>query len=92
MAISCIRMLHWQQPRKYGDPCRIRTCDRRLRRPVLYPAELRGREGDKALQRAASMPDTGAKYKRAQVTPAARARLPSQWVQGWLRLGLKLSE
>lgn len=24
-----------------GDPCRIRTCDLRLRRPVLYPAELR---------------------------------------------------
>src|SRR5690606_3930326 len=25
-----------------GDPCRTRTCDHRLRRPVLYPAELRG--------------------------------------------------
>ena len=24
-----------------GDPGRIRTCDLRLRRPVLYPAELR---------------------------------------------------
>jgi hypothetical protein len=26
-----------------GDPDRIRTCDHRLRRPVLYPAELRDR-------------------------------------------------
>ena len=24
-----------------GTPCRIRTCDPRLRRPMLYPAELR---------------------------------------------------
>jgi hypothetical protein len=22
-------------------PCRIRTCDRRIRSPMLYPAELR---------------------------------------------------
>lgn len=26
-----------------GTPCRIRTCDIRLRRPTLYPAELRAR-------------------------------------------------
>lgn len=26
---------------KHGDPDRIRTCDPRLRRPLLYPAELR---------------------------------------------------
>jgi hypothetical protein len=26
-----------------GDPGRIRTCDHKLRRLVLYPAELRGR-------------------------------------------------
>ncbi len=25
----------------YGDPGRVRTYDNRLRRPVLYPAELR---------------------------------------------------
>ena len=29
---------------KSGDPGRIRTCDHSLRRRVLYPAELRGRE------------------------------------------------
>lgn len=29
----------------YGDPGRTRTCDHRLRRPVLYPAELRDRAG-----------------------------------------------
>ena len=27
----------------FGAPGRIRTCDLRLRRPVLYPAELRAR-------------------------------------------------
>ena len=26
-----------------SEPCRIRTCDRLLRREVLYPAELRAR-------------------------------------------------
>ena len=26
-----------------GDPDRIRTCDRRFRKPLLYPAELRSR-------------------------------------------------
>ncbi len=26
---------------KSGTPCRTRTCDLRLRRPLLYPAELR---------------------------------------------------
>lgn len=25
-----------------GDPCRIRTCDLRIRNPLLYPTELRG--------------------------------------------------
>ena len=28
---------------KAGAPCRTRTCDPRLRRPMLYPAELRAR-------------------------------------------------
>ncbi len=26
----------------HGTPGRIRTCDRRFRKPLLYPAELRG--------------------------------------------------
>ena len=30
-------------PAELGAPGRIRTCDRRIRSPVLYPAELRGR-------------------------------------------------
>ena len=29
---------------KCGDPDRIRTCDRRIRNPMLYPAELRGHD------------------------------------------------
>ena len=29
--------------RKMARPARIRTCDPRLRRPMLYPAELRAR-------------------------------------------------
>ena len=29
---------------KDGDPDRIRTCDRRIRNPMLYPAELRGHD------------------------------------------------
>lgn len=28
------------RPRKHGAPHKIRTCDLRLRRPLLYPAEL----------------------------------------------------
>ena len=27
-----------------GTPCTIRTCDPRLRRPMLYPAELRAQK------------------------------------------------
>ena len=38
-----------------GDPGRIRTCDHKLRRLVLYPAELRGRRaGDAALSHPAA--------------------------------------
>src|SRR5690606_33310443 len=32
-----------KRPWKTGDPGRARTCDIRFRRPMLYPAELRGR-------------------------------------------------
>ncbi len=32
-------------PKKCGAPGRTRTCDPRLRRPVLYPTELRARVG-----------------------------------------------
>ena len=32
-----------EAPQTLGAPDRIRTCDRRIRRPLLYPAELRGR-------------------------------------------------
>ena len=37
-----------QKPKKQasdGDPGRIRTCDLRIRSPLLYPAELRGHYG-----------------------------------------------
>ena len=34
---------HGRQPPKSGAPGRIRTCDLKLRRLVLYPAELRAR-------------------------------------------------
>jgi hypothetical protein len=30
--------------RTVGAPGRIRTCDPRIRNPVLYPSELRGRD------------------------------------------------
>ena len=32
-------------PQMTGAPCRIRTCDLRIRSPLLYPAELRARTG-----------------------------------------------
>ena len=41
-----------------GDPGRIRTCDHRLRRPVLYPAELR----DHTSREAGSFPDANVKF------------------------------
>ncbi len=31
--------------KRFGDPGRIRTCDLRIRSPLLYPAELRDRSG-----------------------------------------------
>ena len=42
----------------FGDPGRIRTCDHRLRRPVLYPAELR----DHTSREAGSFPDANVKF------------------------------
>jgi hypothetical protein len=35
------RLLFW-----YGDPGKIRTCDLRFRKPLLYPSELRGHPSD----------------------------------------------
>ena len=29
---------------KYGDPCRVRTCNPQIRSLVLYPVELRGQK------------------------------------------------
>jgi hypothetical protein len=34
----------WEESECNGAPDRIRTCGLRLRRPTLYPAELRARE------------------------------------------------
>ena len=39
-----VRLIKWNggpTGKAYGTPCRIRTCDLRLRRPTLYPAELK---------------------------------------------------
>ena len=33
--------MKWRQAAVFGAPDRIRTCDLRLRRATLYPAELR---------------------------------------------------
>ena len=33
----------WRASKQIGTPDRTRTCDPRLRRPMLYPAELRAR-------------------------------------------------
>ena len=33
------------EPPSINDPGRIRTCDLRIRNPLLYPTELRGRHG-----------------------------------------------
>src|SRR3954471_22387768 len=36
-------------PSKYGAPGRTRTCDPRLRRPVLYPTELRAQSANSSV-------------------------------------------
>lgn len=46
----------WARRRPFGPPYTTRTCDLRLRRPLLYPAELRAenrsaRQGQKAAAR-----------------------------------------
>ncbi len=66
---------HWVA---YGDPGRIRTCDRLLRRQMLYPAELRSRYamcGTPAL----AAPGDEAKRQRDHHTryaPDLKLRLP----------------
>ena len=44
---------------RFGDPARIRTWDLRLRRPLLYPAELQ----DRLIRR----------YKNIKISPAKKA-------------------
>ena len=41
ISYECLR----KAPADIGDPARIRTWDLRIRSPLLYPAELRGRRG-----------------------------------------------
>ena len=43
-------------PTAGGAPGRIRTCNRRLRRPVLYPVELRARQGSRCGSRIINRP------------------------------------
>src|SRR5690606_20102769 len=70
---------------KTGDPGRARTCDIRFRRPMLYPAELRGRC---AMTGARKLP---AGWRHCKNPPHSRARLWRQCVQVIRRCGAKLS-
>ena len=44
-APQCLRHCGKRGGRRSGDPCRTRTCNLRIRSPLLYPVELRGRGG-----------------------------------------------
>src|SRR5204863_345180 len=55
-----------------GVPDRTRTCDPRFRKPMLYPAELRGRRGDDTTP-APAMPPAGLAPQRAPGLNASSA-------------------
>jgi hypothetical protein len=55
-------------PSKSGAPGRTRTCGPRLRRPVLYPTELRARTS-MSLSRAGLMHRVGLRWHRPKVCP-----------------------
>lgn len=88
-----------------GDPGRIRTCDHSLRRRVLYPAELRGlvahrtrRTGqcavlDGQFRGSCRSPKTSINRQSWLKKAGFEHRLEPdvQWVQGAVRLNLKLS-
>ena len=67
---------------KSGAPGRTRTCDPRLRRPMLYPPELRAREAS-ILASDRSRPDSPA--QAIQRVPAARIALRRRGNQHFLR-------
>ena len=56
----------------YGLPYRIRTCDLRLRRPLLYPAELRAEFRDAEFSR---------KWKKAVLTTAFLDMVGARWFE-----------
>src|SRR5437016_5346461 len=59
----------------YGAPDRIRTCGLRLRRPSLYPAELRARsDGDASVAEPSSIPLRASSQERSplfRISPRA---------------------
>jgi hypothetical protein len=60
---------------KSGAPGRTRTCDHRLRRPVLYPAELRARDGRILTARGPAPQRGGPKMPAEELVGAARFAL-----------------
>ena len=67
----------WLYPKKFGEPVGIRTQDTRLRRPLLYPAELR--------THAVSPRDTDAVSKKMERMMRIELTLPA-WKAGVLPL------
>ena len=43
--VGGVRVANYRETKESGDPGAIRTRDLRIRNPLLYPAELRGRPG-----------------------------------------------
>ena len=68
----------WRGWSSGGAPDRIRTCDRRIRRPLLCPAELRGRRVGTYIERHVDSP---------RVFPQLRCLLrPAVSIPDWPRL------
>ena len=69
-------------PMKTGTPYRIRTCDPRLRRPMLYPAELRAHASSKetyarGIHKATPQPSPGAAMSGGVNARSERAAVES---------------
>ena len=75
-ARSSYRARHLQF--RTGAPGRNRTCNRRLRRPVLYPVELRARERMIAVRMESNTPDSAAGIGRGRGIRTPDILLPKQ--------------
>ena len=66
--------------RMTGDPNRIRTCDRRLRKPLLYPAELSGQHSHYITVSPEGIPENDNQNVSSWFDPSSARKRVASWM------------